>query len=124
MLACDFFVVVTARFRILYVFVIMEVGSRKIAHFNVTNHPTADWTLQQFREVINGEQPYRFILHDRDRIYSCELDSALQAMDLKILKTPGDHQGLEFCERLDLSTVRNFPTIITTVLATLGVQSD
>src|SRR5271167_746504 len=51
-LACDFFVVVTARFRILYVFVIMEVGSRRIAHFNVTDHPTADWTLQQFREVM------------------------------------------------------------------------
>ena len=41
---------------------IMEVGSRKIAHFNVTGHPTADWTLQQFREVITGDQPYRFIL--------------------------------------------------------------
>ena len=54
-LACDFFVVVTARFRVLYVFVVMEVGTRKIAHFNVTAHPTAAWTLQQFREVITGE---------------------------------------------------------------------
>jgi len=106
MLACDFFVVVTARFRILYVFVIMEVGSREIAHFNVTNHPTADWTLQQFREVITGEQPYRFILHDRDRIYSCELYSALQAMDLKVLKTPFQApQANAFCERL-IGTVR------------------
>jgi putative transposase len=106
MLACDFFVVVTARFRILYVFVILEVGSRKIAHFNVTNHPTADWTLQQFREVITSEQPYRFILHDRDRIYSSELDSALQAMDLKILKTPFQApQANAFCERW-IGTVR------------------
>ena len=46
MLACDFFVSVTASFRVLYVFVIMEVGTRRIAHFNVTTHPTADWTLQ------------------------------------------------------------------------------
>jgi uncharacterized repeat protein (TIGR03803 family) len=53
-LACDFFVTVTAGFRVLYVFVIMEVGTRRIAHFNVTAHPTADWTLQQFREVITG----------------------------------------------------------------------
>jgi putative transposase len=65
MLASDFFVVVTARFRVLFVFVIMEVGTRKIAHFNVTDHPTAPWTIQQFREVITGEQPYRFVLHDR-----------------------------------------------------------
>jgi len=44
-LACDFFVAVTAGFRVLYVFVIMEVGTRKIAHFNVTAYPTANWTV-------------------------------------------------------------------------------
>ena len=42
MLASDFLVVVTAHFRVLYVFVVMEVGTRKIVHFNVTDHPTAD----------------------------------------------------------------------------------
>ncbi|PYT21609.1 MAG: hypothetical protein DMG58_31830 [Acidobacteria bacterium] len=46
------------------------------AHCNATTHPTADWTLQQFRETITGEKPYRFLIHDRDNIYSCELDSA------------------------------------------------
>src|SRR6516164_2003517 len=51
-LACDFFVTVTASFRVLYVFVVMEVGPRRIAHFHVTAHPTASWTLQQFREVV------------------------------------------------------------------------
>jgi len=56
-LACDFFVAVTASFRVLYVFVIMEVGTRRIAQFNVTARPTAGWTLQQFREVITGEKP-------------------------------------------------------------------
>ena len=33
--ACDFFVSVTATFQILYVFVAMEIGSRRILHFNV-----------------------------------------------------------------------------------------
>ena len=42
--ACDFFVVVTASFRVLYVFVIMELGARRILHHNVTAHPTAEWT--------------------------------------------------------------------------------
>ena len=42
--ACDFFVVFTARFRILYVFVIMELGRRQILHHNVTSHPSAEWT--------------------------------------------------------------------------------
>src|SRR5499433_2803791 len=49
-LATDFFVVVTATFRLIYVFVIMELDTRRILHFNVTQHPTAEWTLQQFRE--------------------------------------------------------------------------
>ncbi len=52
-LACDFFVAVTTSFRVLYVFVIMEVGTRRIAHFNVTAHPTADWALQQSRDGLN-----------------------------------------------------------------------
>ena len=88
MLASDFLVVVTARFRVLYVFVVLEVGTRKIVHFNVTDHPTADWTLQQFREVTMEEQSHRFVIHDRDSIYSPQLDSALKAMGLRVLKTP------------------------------------
>jgi hypothetical protein len=52
-LACDFFTTFTATFRILYVFVVMEVGTRRIAHFKVTAHPHAEWTLQQFRKVIH-----------------------------------------------------------------------
>ena len=52
--ACDFFVVVTATFRTLYVFVILELGTRRILHHNVTGHPTAEWTTQQFREALRA----------------------------------------------------------------------
>jgi putative transposase len=45
-LACDFFVVVTATFRVFYVFVVLEVGSRRIRHWNITEHPTAEWTAR------------------------------------------------------------------------------
>jgi transposase InsO family protein len=104
-LASDFLVVVTARFRVLYVFVVMEVGTRKIVHFNVTDHPTADWTLQQFREVM-GEQSHRFVIHDRDSIYSLQLDSALKAMGLRVLKTPFQApQANACCERV-IGTIR------------------
>ena len=43
--ACDFFLTITANFRTLYVFVLLEVGTRRIVHRNVTEHPTADWTV-------------------------------------------------------------------------------
>ena len=87
-LACDFFVSVTASFRLLYMFVIMEVGSRRLLHFNVTAHPSAEWTRQQFREAVSGEGRHRFLIHDRDSIYSPALDSGLRCMGLTLLKTP------------------------------------
>ena len=99
--ACDFLVVVTARFRILYVFVIMELGRRKILHHNVTAHPTAEWTLQQFREALAEEHPYRRVIHDRDSIFSKELDKAVEAMGVQVLRTPvRAPRANAFCERL------------------------
>jgi basic amino acid/polyamine antiporter, APA family len=58
--ASDFLVAVTARFRVLYVLVVMEVGTRRILHCNVTMHPTAAWSLQQFREALPGDHQCKF----------------------------------------------------------------
>jgi len=87
-LASDFFVVVTATFRLLYVFVVLEVGTRRILHWNITEHPTADWTAQQFRMIVPGDQGQRFVIHDRDTIYSEDVVRTLEAMGLTVLKTP------------------------------------
>src|SRR5215467_9968580 len=81
--ACDFCVVVTATFRLLYVFVVMEHTTRRILHTNVTAHPTAAWTLQQLREALPDGHSYRFLLHDRDSIFSRELDQRIQHLVLK-----------------------------------------
>jgi putative transposase len=75
-IACDFCVVASASFRILYVLVVMEHASRRIVHINVTAHPTAAWTLQQLREAIPSDHTYRFIVHDRDAIFSTGLDAS------------------------------------------------
>src|SRR2546427_8239481 len=105
-LACDFFVVVTATFRMLYIFVVLEVGTRRILHWNVTDHPTAEWTAQQFRMVVSGEQSHRFVVHDHDRIYSEGVDRTIAAMGLTVLKTPvRAPQANAFCERL-IGTIR------------------
>jgi putative transposase len=86
--ACDFFVVVTASFRLLYVFVVLEQGTRRVLHWNVTDHPTADWTLQQFRETLSGDHSHRFVIHDRDTIFSRELDEGVTAMGVRVIRTP------------------------------------
>jgi putative transposase len=63
-LACDFFVAVTATFRMLYVFVIVEHGTRRLAHVNVTAHPSADRALQQLREVIGDNDGHHEYLNN------------------------------------------------------------
>jgi len=55
-----------ATFRRLYVFVVLNVGTRRIVHGNVTEHATAASTVQQFRAFVPGDQPQRFVIHDRD----------------------------------------------------------
>jgi transposase InsO family protein len=105
-LACDFFVVISATFRMLYVFVVLEVGTRRIRHWNVTEHPTAEWTAQQFRMVMSGDEPHRFLIHDHDSIYSEDVDRTISAMGLTILKTPvRTPQANAFCERV-IGTIR------------------
>ena len=57
----------TATFRLLYVFVVIEQRSRRLIHCNVTTHPSAAWTLQQLRETTGFQRRYDYLLHDRDR---------------------------------------------------------
>src|SRR6516225_5217957 len=52
MVSVDFFVVPTIRFEILYVFLVLAHERRRILHFAVTPHPTAEWTAQQTSELI------------------------------------------------------------------------
>jgi transposase InsO family protein len=104
--ACDFCVVVTATFRLLYVFVLIEHATRRILHVNVTAHPTADWTLQQLREAIPSDHGYRFLIHDRDSIFSPALDQRIRNLGLRVLHTPlRSPQANAICERF-IGTLR------------------
>jgi hypothetical protein len=127
--AADFLVAITAEFRLLYVLVILEVGSRRILHCNVTAHPTAGWTLQQFREAIPSDHVYRFLIHDRDSIFSTEVDDELQAFGLKVLRTPVQApKANAYCERL-MGTIRRecldyvIPLSETTKIGNAGPQA-
>jgi transposase InsO family protein len=104
--ACDFCVVVTATFRLLYVFVVIEHANRRLLHVNVTAHPTAAWTRQQLRETIPSDHRYRFLIHDRDSIFSQTLDQSIRHLGLRVLKTPPQApRANAICERV-LGTLR------------------
>jgi len=85
--------VVTATFRLLYVFVVREHATRRILHANVTPHPTAAWTLQQLRAAIPADHTHQCLLHDRDSIF--------RHLGLRVFKTAvRTPQANALCERL------------------------
>lgn len=105
-IACDFFVAVTATFKSLYVSVLIHHASRQLLHINVTAHPTAAWTLQQLRAAIGEEDGYRYLIHDRDNIFAKKLDESLERLGLQILKSPPQSpMANAICERL-IGTIR------------------
>lgn len=105
-LACDFFIAVTATFRMLYVFVVIEHGSRTLVRVDVTAHPSADWTLQQLREVVGVDCAHRYLLHDRDRIFAKHLDESIKALGVSVLKSPPrSPKANSICERM-IGTIR------------------
>ena len=65
----DFFTVPTIRFQVLYVFLVLAHERRRVVHFNVTSHPTAEWTAQQLREALPFDRIPRYLLRDRDKIF-------------------------------------------------------
>jgi putative transposase len=57
--------------------------------------------LQQLREAIPSDHSYRFLLHDRDAIFSAEVDQQLKAFGLRVLHAPARAaKANAYCERL------------------------
>ncbi len=106
MVSVDFFTVPTIRFQLLYVFLILAHDRRRIVHFNVTAHPTAEWTAEQLREVFPFDQIPRYLLRDSDRIVGAEFREDVKAMGIQeVLSAPRAPWQSSFVERL-IGTLR------------------
>jgi putative transposase len=81
--AMDFFTVPTLTFRVLYCFLVIKHGRRKILHFNVTEHPTGPWIVQQLREAFPESCPYRYAILDRDAKFGADVIDLLKANGMK-----------------------------------------
>ncbi len=99
--AIDFLTVPTVTFRNLYVFVVLSLDPRRIVHFNVTTHPTAEWTALQLYQAFPFDTAPRFLVQDRDGIYGSEVVAALEAMGIeqKVISARSPWQN-GYCERV------------------------
>jgi len=99
--AIDFFVLPTAMFRILYVFLVMSHDRRRILHFNVTPSPSARWTAQQMREAFPFDTVPRYLLRDRDGIFGADFVRPVKSICTEqIITAPGSPWQNPYCERL------------------------
>ena len=106
LVSVDFFVVPTAMFKVLFVFVILAHERRRIVHIDVTDTPTAQWTAQQLVEAFPWETVPRYLLRDRDGVYGVEFSSRVKGMGICEVKTaPRSPWQNPYVERL-IGTLR------------------
>ena len=88
-------------FQILYVFLVLAHDRRRILHFGVTAHPTAEWTAQQLREAFPWDSAPRYLLRDRDQIFGKDFVDQVKAMGIKqVLSAPRSPWQRAYIERL------------------------
>jgi putative transposase len=101
LVSVDFFVVPTLSFRILYVFVILAHERRRVVHFNVTEHPTAEWTAAQLMQAFPWDTAPQYLLRDRDGIYGEDFRTQAANMAIsEVLTAPRSPWQSPYVERL------------------------
>src|SRR5260370_3251627 len=106
LVSVDFFVVPTATFRVLYVFVILLHHRRQVVHFNVTDSPTAAWTAQQLVDAFPDDSAPRYLLRDRDSIYGGKFRRRVKGILIaEVLTAPRSPWQNPFVERV-IGTIR------------------
>jgi len=101
MVSVDFFTVPTATFRILYVLLELRHNRRQVAHFNATEHPTAQWTAQQMIEAFPWDSAPRYLLRDRDKVYGSVFRRRVHNLDMhEVLTAPQSPWQNPYIERL------------------------
>ena len=98
--ARDFTQVYDIFFRALFIFVIIEHATRRIAHVAVTANPSDAWVAQQLREATPWGQVPKYLIRDNDSKYGHHFSAIAAGTGLKEIRTPiGAPNANEFCER-------------------------
>jgi transposase InsO family protein len=73
----------TDRFRVRFVLVVLAHDRRRIIHFNVTEHPTAEWTSQQMVEAFGEKKAPPFLIRDRDPVCGLTFRERVKALGIE-----------------------------------------
>ena len=106
LVSVDFFTVPTIRFQILYVFLVLAHDRHRVLHFNVTDHPTAEWAAQQLRDAFPWNFAPHYLLRDRDRIFGGYFSQQVKDLGIKqVLSAPRSPWQRACAERM-IGTIR------------------
>ncbi|MCZ6727712.1 MAG: integrase core domain-containing protein, partial [Acidobacteria bacterium] len=101
LVAVDFFTVPSVTFHILFVFVVLAHDRRRVLHFNVTEHPSAEWTAQQIVNAFPWDTAPRYLLHDRDAVYGVHFRRRVAGLEIiEALTAPRSPWQNPYAERL------------------------
>ena len=107
LVSVDFFTLPTATFRVLFVFIVLRHDRRRIVHFNVTEHPSAEWAPQQIVDAFPWDSAPRYLLRDRDQIYGGYFDRRVAGVGVQqVLSAPRSPWQSPYVERLKSSIRR------------------
>ena len=99
--AIDFFIVPTATFKVLFVFLVLAHDRRRIVHFNVTEHPTAQWTAQQLVEAFPFDTAPHYLLRDGDGIYGDRVRRRIDSLGInEVVTAPASPWQNAYVERV------------------------
>jgi putative transposase len=101
LVSMDFFTVPTLTGRILFVLVLLGHQRRRVVHLAITDHPTAAWTAQQIIDAFPEETAPRYLVRDRDAIYSDVFRRRVAGMDIReVMSAPSSPWQNPYAERL------------------------
>jgi putative transposase len=87
--------------QVLYVFLVLAHDRRRVIHFNVTQHPTSEWTGQQLRNAFPADPLPRYLLRDRDGIFGQQFREQVQDMGIaEVLSAPRSPWQRAYVERV------------------------
>jgi hypothetical protein len=100
-ISIDFLTIPTVNFKLIHVLVVIEHHRRKLIYFNVTKNPTAEWNLQQIRNMLMDYETPRFLIRNRDMKYGKLLEGKKNSFGIDVIVTAYQSPWQNgYCERV------------------------